>query len=103
MSLTVKQWNKHKKAIVWLYKQPKGTKIWFKRDENSEWKLVRYPTWNENYKYVINDEYAELRKAVANGKTIQYFNAADNIWIDKKIKNPNIDFNSEIKYRIKPN
>lgn len=61
---------------------------------------------NENIAYIINDEYAELRKAKAEGKTIQFKPS-----IDSDFKDINMSLDSYIKeyphfgvsrYRIKP-
>ena len=47
---------------------------------------------------VINDEYVELRKALAEGKTIQYKNK-EGVWWDDDVLN----FSEGWEYRIKPN
>ena len=73
MYLTKKQWNKHRKAIEWFYNQPKGAKVWFKGDADYDiWELTETPSWSLEYTYIINDEYAELRKAIADEKDIEF-------------------------------
>ena len=54
----------------------------------------------ENPKYLQNDEYIEFRKALYEGKTVQYLDKYD--WVDCKSKEPLSSFASALKYRIKP-
>jgi hypothetical protein len=69
------------------FKVSKDTKIWA-YDYDKDIKFI-----------VINDEYVEFRKALAEGKTIQVFNKHTEKWIDldKILENTNISL-----YRIKP-
>lgn len=49
--------------------------------------------------FIINDEYVEFRKAIAEGKTIQVNNLFDESWTDIK----DVKFTGNVKmYRIKP-
>jgi len=65
--MTRKQWRKYKKVIEWFYNQPEGTKIWFKYPKDDRWRLISEPSWVVNGIYVINDELAEIRKAIFSG------------------------------------
>ena len=96
--MTREAYKKHKEAIEWFYAQPEGTKIWCKKAK-TDWFLVSCPTWDEENTYVINDKYAELRKAIADGKIIQYFSDG---WYDL-YRDYNGYFVGDItRYKIKP-
>ena len=61
---------------------------------------------------IINDEYVEFRKALAEGNTIQYYeciyqhemdlNLDRYDWLDWKSATPSSSFTKTLKYRIKP-
>jgi len=99
--MTKKQWDKHKEVIQWFYEQPeKSVKVWFKNPNDTKWRLTSNPHWSLNSQYVINDEYAGFRKALADGKTLQYYVDCMVGWqdvtnFDNPIKGPE-------NYRIKP-
>jgi hypothetical protein len=75
-----------------------------KPDNSFEWVLPTTVSWNNpSCIYIINDEYAELRKAIAEGKTIQYspLTQTHNRWDDIK-PYPSM-FTSPVKnFRVKP-
>ena len=92
------QVQKHKDVIKWFCDNPnKG--VWFKQDEN-EWVLTKNPTFStyENLSYVENDEYAEFRKALVDGKEIETLNTYA-LW--DKMLGSNFHGGSD-KYRMKP-
>jgi hypothetical protein len=100
--LTRDQWKKHSKVINYFYSQPEGTKIWVRGEvDDIEWRLVDLPSWSTQNIYIIADDYAELRKAIADGKVIQ--KKVRGKWVDLNLKNPNDTFTSSPEnYRIKP-
>jgi len=51
---------------------------------------------------VMIDEYIEYRKALAEGKQIEYYSKALNKWNDTSIGNPNRQFKENYTYRVKP-
>lgn len=66
--MNAQQVEKHNKVIKWFCDNPdKG--VWF--DHVDGWKILYDPLWSLAATYIQNDEYAELRKAQADGKTIQ--------------------------------
>jgi len=99
--MTREQWNKHKEAIQWFMDQPEGTEIWCKYDK---WYLTSTPSWSVTCEYIINDEYAEFRKAIAEGKTIQSRGCdGSGNWFDLgTTTHPCIFENKFDTYRIKP-
>ena len=63
------QIEKHGEVIRWFIdNSDKG--VWFKGFMD-EWELQTDPHFVEEYLYVQNDKYVELRKALADGKTVQ--------------------------------
>jgi len=71
---------RHWKAMEWWKDQPEGTRIWCKMPDGyypyymSKWHLQSDPLWSSDAEYVINDEFAELRKAIADKKKIEVYN-----------------------------
>lgn len=81
--------------------------IWYMVDSNNleKWKATSlFSLTNTQIKYykpqfVINDEYSEFRKALAEGKTIEYIGQSSNVWHEVQES----DFNLHPTcYRIKP-
>ena len=81
--------------------------IWYVVDSNDleKWKAEYLfnltNTQIEYYKpqFIINDEYVEFRKALAEGKTIEYLGQSSNLWQELKDANFNLH---QTCYRIKP-
>ena len=95
--MTKEQIKQHKNTMIWFIDNPsKG--LWFKQD-GSDWILTKSPTFKcyEGLAYVPNDEYASLRMAEAEGKTIQF--KAFEEWEDSS----NFNWSQPLEYyRIKP-
>ena len=95
--MTKEQIKQHKNTMIWFIDNPsKG--LWFKQD-GSDWILTKSPTFKcyEGLAYVPNDEYASLRMAEADGKTIQF--KAFGEWKDSF----NFNWSQPLEYyRIKP-
>ena len=78
--------------------------IWYKVDSVDSWMMSNLLSKQQNnLQLIINDEYVEFRKALAEGKIIQQFNTTytphtwTNVIYDKDIK-----FSNNIAYRVKP-
>jgi len=94
--------NKHWKAMEWWKSQPEGAKIWCKMPEGhypyymQEWHLQSDPLWHTDAKYVINDEFSEIRKGIADGKKIEVYDAGEwqpiEMVFSKVPSDPNSDF-----------
>ena len=79
-------------------------------DSGDDWTWTHH--YNDKVQIVINDEYVEFRKALAEGKTIQYYdcvfqhelcvNLDKYDWIDLSIATSSFTFSDKLKYRIKP-
>ena len=95
---------KNVEEMCYLSKHKDWTKVWYKSGfTDNKWELKEKVYWDGFGTYIVDDEWAELRKAQADGKQIQRNNICD-IWVDCNGEckfNENI-FNSIINYRIKP-
>lgn len=84
---------KHSKVIKWFCDNAdKG--VWGTLDPSATiWELIYDPSFAEQHTFVQNDNYAELRKAQAEGKVIQH----NTISINHALFNDIVE-----NYRIKP-
>jgi len=102
-TLRMEQIRKHGEVIQWWLSNPEEG-VYCRYNNHNEWFNTIEPTWNEYYIYVQNDEYVEFRKALADGKQIQFLQTVNDAeknpkWIDC----PNgFKFTKDITYRIKP-
>ena len=85
--MTIEQIKKHKEIIKWFCDNlTKG--VWRKDCYTNNWHFCRQPEFNDKDTYVQNDEYAELRKALVDGKTVEYYEKNSyNKWFDITTKN----------------
>lgn len=79
-----------------------GGKLLFKWNRESKWMSINTNhewRWSSNI-YIINDEYVEFRKALAEGKVVEFSTSRHlkDIW--HTLETP--IFNEDYKYRIKP-
>lgn len=58
----------HHKEIKRWANCPDGTQVWFK---DKQWILINNPIWDKEYTYIVNDKFAEYRKAILDGKFIE--------------------------------
>lgn len=86
-------WRNGGDVLVSSKRNSDGTRIW--RD-------VINPSWYMDCIYIQKDKYVEIRRAFAEGKTIQYCTISE-LWNDIASKElPDSLFNSKYKLRIKP-
>lgn len=90
--MTRKAYRKHKKAMDWFFMEQNGNFILVRDTEDDIWVEVISPSFSEEYDYLINDEYVELRKAIYEGKEIELKEAQTNEWIPIFIQDPNEKF-----------
>lgn len=90
----------HKEVIKWFCDNPnKG--VW--KSENNivkKWELLDNPQFYKDVMYVQNDEYCKLRKALIDGKTVEYSLPTTNQW--NVVDNSKQHFSNCFKYRVKP-
>jgi len=75
----------HSDEIKYWAEHPNGTKVWQKfKAPNNEWMLISQGMFMDpESTYIVDDEWAELRKAQTDGKQLQWFNGRE--WIDKNL------------------
>lgn len=71
----------HSEEIKYWAEHPDNTQVWRKLSDDTEWELVEFPQWRKNHKYIVNNEWAELRKAQEDGKQLEYKNKILNKWV----------------------
>lgn len=86
----------HKTEIKRWANCPDGTKVYFKSSNENRWSVSSTPLWKEENIYIVDDEWAELRRAIIDGKTVEFNHSVDG-WVSTE----NIGFKVE-NYRIKP-
>ena len=84
---------KHKKEITRWANCPDNTEVWYRACKN-DWDKIKIPHWLINVEYIVDDKYAELRKALAEGKTILFRGKeVDNLNFDKELEDYSIQEN----------
>ena len=86
-------WSKHKD----------GTKVWGKM-KSGKWVILDQLFWTGFSGYIVDDEWAELRKAQEDGEQLQFTNGVDE-WIDSELTLSYIrkQHSNEVqKWRVKP-
>ena len=83
-------------------KAPDGTNLWRRRldEESDEWTLHNDVTWNAWFIYIVDDEWAELRKAQTDGKQLQINYGSG--WKDLELNDDRMENTSYRNWRIKP-
>ena len=61
---------KHKKEIIRYANSKDGAQVWFSHNFQ-EWKLTEEPIWVDSTNYIVDDKWADLRKAQIDGKIIE--------------------------------
>lgn len=93
---------KHEEVKEW-FKCNKDKGVWTKGCLFNTWVLTGNPAWHKEQPYVQNDEYAEFRKAIVDGKSIElYSHHKDGEAIYSETHTIDTDCHYT-KYRIKPN
>ena len=94
---------KHRDEIIRWAKSPAGTNVWLKKSTADVWYDSIIPTWGDNVEYVLDDEWADIRKAFIDGETIQYYNKELGIWSDTLNRDASAFAGRRVEmYRIKP-
>ena len=96
--------NTHSAEMHRLADAEAGTKVWYKQKILGAWKIVIQPRWKKDGYYIVNDEWADIRKAIVDGKTIEY-KYSKSKWVDstREVEELGSDARYTIEYyRIKP-
>jgi len=72
----------HEKEVKYWADHPDGTLVW-EKEPDRDWERREHPRWFDDCIYIVDDEWAELRKAQADGKQLQAFTG--NEWVDKTL------------------
>lgn len=96
--MTKEQVKKRKEVIRWwLENTDKGVLV--DKGDGRGWQQCTNPSFSTEYRIIQNDGYAELRKAQADGKIVQYKGLSSQMYREMT----DSDFNLHISnYRIKP-
>ena len=87
----------HKEERIRHANAPRGTEVWL-RNVAQSWKLTDEPIWSDRSKYIVDDEWSEIRKAHLNRKTIEFQDEYDK-WV---VRNLDTQVMCDItRYRIK--
>ena len=93
--------NKHKYEIIRWACSPSNTAVWYTIKEYGDWFKTSNPSWMEDGIYIVDDKWAELRKAQADGKQLQSLitpdRFADNLLTEYLMNNT-----EPSNWRIKP-
>ena len=93
----------HKEEIKYWAEQPDGTRVWCHEDGNIEyWKLLCCsPEWFPQNIYIVDNEWATLRKAQSEGKQLQ-LSITGEVWKDKELTYSRMPLDEPEWWRIKP-
>ena len=90
---------KHEDEICRWARMPVRTEVWFRNNHSNRWLSTSCPGWENDF-YIIDDQWAELRKAQTDGKQLQYKEDLG-LWKDTTFTNE--DINTLFgRWRIKP-
>ena len=98
----------HEKEMIRFAEAPEGTLVWQFFEDSNKWILV-FPGWDKNNKYVVDDEWAELRKAQIDGKQLQRKDGVGDVgqqrWRDDSLSGMDQSeyVSKPTDWRVKPN
>lgn len=90
----------HETEIKYWAEHPDGTRVWLKY-EDCDWTSLQDHEINWRLKdgiYIVDNQWAELRKAQADGKQLQY---NEGTWEDRILILSHIDLYNILDWRIK--
>lgn len=91
---------KHRDEIIRWANSEEGTGVWQKDELNDCWAILTLIPWHKHIIYIVDDQWAELRKYQADGKQLQYKTDIDT-WKDSIFT---LEDNNTLlgRWRIKP-
>ena len=89
----------HKEIELWAKADP-GTTVWFYNKISRVWERIDDPAWFENDIYIVDDPWARLKMAQAEGKQLQVIFGAT--WKDKTLTYKDMELNTPDNWRVKP-
>lgn len=98
--MTQGQVKKHINEMKRWADAPDGTRVWFKDVDDLSWDTTLMPLWVESCIYIVDDEWAELRKAQADGKQLQVYQNMVK-WVDDRLVYSDLSSSTPERWRIK--
>lgn len=99
--MTKEVYVQQKSVMNWFYNQPQGATV-LVRNCHNRWINVENPNFCSDVKYVINDDFSDIRIAVYMKRKIECYNSESKSWDLFNIIDPNYNFPfSPENYRIK--
>ena len=92
----------HEKEMIRFAKSPDRTRIWWRTIESRDWSTSYIPSWAKGYVYIVDDEWAEIRKGDADGIIIQFRNQSTGNWQATIEEIIDYDEDDVAIYRLKP-
>ena len=95
--------NIHSAEMHRLADAPQGTKVWYREKVSEKWNISLRVNWNEQCVFITNDAWANIRKAMVDGETVEYKTSSG--WVTTNNDSNSICYGSNStveKYRIKP-
>lgn len=97
---SAKRW--YKEIERWA-KATDGVKVWCRNEKGTEWTLKDNVIFNNDMIYVVDDEWAELRKAQIDGKQLQLLQISTNARLeDAKLDDEFMAFTDPKDWSIRP-
>ena len=100
---------KHKHEIKYWAEHPDKTKVWFKSKKRDKWLIDELCGWYSEFIYIVDDEWAELRKAQVDGKQLEYYigyrkeEINDEVyWVNSALSRYDMENTLPEHWRIKP-
>ena len=91
----------HKNEMHRLADAEEGTEVWCQHNEVNGWELISIVAWSDNFDYIVDDEWAQIRKAMVDGKTIEC-KSINGDWVPTVCKIGRLAGDDVVIYRIKP-
>ncbi len=96
----------HKEEMIKFANSPVGTIVWCKMPTDELWDVTTLPSWDKDLIYILDDEYASLRKQFVDDKTqIEWLNTLHGEWEITTLTDLDMftqHLYAEYSYRIKP-
>lgn len=91
---------KHSEEIRRWADSPYPVDVWFRGCDSLIWSKTNAPAWKAYNLYIVDDNWAGLRKSQEDGKQLQV-NVSGKVWIDKTLDYDRMIFDNPLMWRIK--
>lgn len=90
----------HKDEICYWAEHPDDTPVWYRDIDKTKWETTTVPIWEPDAIYIVDNEWAELRKAQADGHQLEVYIPTEG-WQDEILDYYWMDGNITKAWRIK--